>query len=1032
MKVVVIGNGIAGTALVEEILQRTNGKDMRIQVFGEERYIGYNRILITDVLAGRKLMSDIYIKRWQWYEEKGVRLEVGRRVDRIFPKKKLLVTEDGDIFGYDKIVIATGSKPFIPPSIKGTDKKGVFTYRTADDVFKILDLARVSERAVVIGGGLLGLEVAKALKDIGLEVYLVHIFDTLMEQQLDKTASELLRKDLERMGINVLLEKDTREILGDKKAEGVRFADGEELPADFVVIATGIRPNADVGINSGLKVNKGIVVDDYMETSASDVYAVGECIEHRGKTFGLVAPIMEQVKVCAHNILHGNERKYEGSITYAMLKVAGINLFSAGEFREREGDEVVSFVDNGRGIYRKAVIRGDKIVGTILYGDIKGNNYLLDLIKTGKGLSDERPFFLIKHIVPKEITEAEELKDTDVVCNCNAVTKGDIVKAILEKGAKTLEDIQTFTKASTSCGSCSELVEQILRQYVKGKPERVNRIEVIKKELHPFDEEFKKRMERYFEDGNWENIPEEDRDVRFKWYGIFHRKATPGYFMVRIRVPNGRLTYEQAKIVSYLSEKFCRGEVEITSRQQLQIRWIELRNIPEILEALKSVGLTTLQTGMDNVRNVTGDPLTGLAEDSLIDTLRLTKEITNVFLGRKKYADLPRKFNVAILGSQTDSINAMFNDICLYLAEKDGKLGFNVYLGGKIGSGGPVRAVDMDAFVEPYEAVDLCRAVLDIYSTFGNRENRSRNRLFFLLQEWGVDRFREEMEQRMYKPLPSKGKDLVNRWGEREGIVNLRNGTFAVSAIVLAGKIKAEDLRRAAELSRKYGSRELRLSVYQNLYIPNVPEENLDDLLKDEFFEKYPTVSSPFMTHLIACAGSDTCGFGVIPNKSDALRVARYLSERVKPDSPIRMHWSACAKGCGQHGSGDIGFVGTKTKLNGEVVLAVDIFAGGSTTTEGFKVVQGFPLDKAEEAIETLVKYYLENCQNGETFAQFAHRVGVNALKAVVMRLSVGEDVKIRMGAEKEKIKNYGSNRDLGTVYTQGIPQEQGFAKGKG
>ncbi|NPA41024.1 MAG: FAD-dependent oxidoreductase [Aquificae bacterium] len=990
MKIVIVGNGIAGTALVEEILQHSNGKDVRIQVFGDEKYIGYNRILITDVLAGRKLMSEIYIKRWQWYEERGVRLEIGRRVDRLFPKKKMLVTEDGDLFNYDKIVIATGSKPFIPPSIKGTDKKGVFTYRTADDVFKILDLARVSERAVVIGGGLLGLEVAKALKDIGLEVYLVHIFDTLMEQQLDKTASELLRRDLENMGIKVLLEKDTREILGDKKAEGVRFADGEELPADFVVIATGIRPNAEVGIKSGLKVNRGIVVDDYMETSASDVYAVGECIEHRGKTFGLVAPIMEQVKVCAHNLLHGNEKKYEGSITYAMLKVAGINLFSAGEFKEKENDEVVSFLDNGKSIYRKAVVRDNKIVGTILYGDIKGNNYLLDLIKTGKDISDERPFFLIKHIVPKDITEAEELKDTDIVCNCNAVTKGDIVKAILEKGAKTLEDIQAITKASTSCGSCAELVEQILRQYVKERPTRVNKIEVIKKELHPFDPEFKERMKKYFEDGNWENIPEDDRDVRFKWYGIFYRKATPGYWMVRIRVPNGRLTYEQAKVVSHLSEKFCRGEVEITSRQQLQIRWIELKNIPEILEALNSVGLTTLQTGMDNIRNVTGDPLTGLAEDSLIDTLKLTRDITNVFLGKKKYADLPRKFNVAVLGSQTDSINAMFNDICLYLAQKDGKLGFNVYLGGKIGSGGPVKAVDMDMFIEPYEAPDLCKAVFDIYITFGNRDNRSKNRLFFLIQEWGVDRFREEIEQRLYKAMPSKGEDLVNRRGEREGIINLRNGTFAVSAIVPAGKIKAKDLREAAELSRKYGSRELRLSVYQNLYIPNVPEENLDALLKEEFFQRYSTVSSPFMTHLIACAGSDTCAFGVIPNKSDAVRVANYLADKIELDTPLRMHWSACAKGCGQHGCADIGFVGTKTKIGDEAVLAVDIFAGGSIDKEGFKVVQGLPLDKAEEATEKLVRFYLENRQNGETFSEFAHRVGVDALKAVVMSVGVG------------------------------------------
>ncbi len=984
MKIAIIGNGIAGTALVEEILRLSDGKGIRLQVFGDEKYIGYNRILITDVLAGRKLPTEIYIKKWQWYEEKGVRLEIGKRVERIFPNKKLLITEDGDIHRYDKVVIATGSKPFIPP-IKGVNKKGVFTYRTLDDVFKILDLARVSEKAVVIGGGLLGIEVAKALADIGLEVYLVHILDILMEQQLDKTASELLRNDLQRMGVKVLLNKKTEEILGKDKAEGVRFSDGEEIKADFVIIATGIRPNVDVALNSGLKVNRGILVNDYLETSASDVYAVGECIEHRGKTYGLVAPIMEQVKVCAHNLIHGNEKKYEGSITYAMLKVAGINLFSAGDFKEGDGKEVISFLDQGKGIYRKAVIKDNRVIGAILYGDIKGNNYILELIKTKKDISEERPFFLIKHIVPEKVSEVKELKDTDIVCNCNAVTKGEIVKAILEKGAKTLEDIQALTKASTSCGSCAELVEEILKEYVKEKPKRVNKIEVIKKELHPFDEEFKKRMERYFEEGDWEKIPEDDRDVRLKWYGIFYRKATPGYFMIRIRVPNGRLTYEQAKVVAHISEKFCRGEVEITSRQQLQVRWVELKNIPEILNALNSVGLTTLQTGMDNVRNVTGDPLTGLAEDSLIDTLRLTKDVTNVFLGKKEYADMPRKVNVTVLGSKRDCINALFNDICFYLARKNGRLGFNLYLGGKIGSGGPVKAVDMNVFVEPHEVPDFTKVILDIYATYGNRENRSKNRLFFLLKEWGVERFREEMEKRLYKALPEKGEDLVDSYGEREGIINLRNGTYAVCVVVPAGKIKAKDLRRAAELSRLYGSRELRLSVYQNFYIPNVPEENLEKLLSDSFFEKFSTVSSPFMTHLIACAGSDTCSFGVIPNKSDAVEVANYLTERFKLDIPIRMHWSACAKGCGQHGCGDIGFVGTKTKINGKAVLAVDLFVGGSTKREGEKLVQGVPLSKVKETVASMIEYYLNNRLEGESFSEFVRRVGTDTLRGIVV-----------------------------------------------
>jgi len=304
-------------------------------------------------------------------------------------------------------------------------------------------------------------------------------------------------------------------------------------------------------------------------------------------------------------------------------------------------------------------------------------------------------------------------------------------------------------------------------------------------------------------------------------------------------------------------------------------------------------------------------------------------------------------------------------------------------LGGKIGSGGPVKALDMNMFIEPYEVIDVCRAVFDTYIEFGNRENRLRNRLFFLLQEWGVERFREELERRM--AFLEKGTELVDKQGEKEGVINLRNGTFATLVVVPAGKIIARDFREAAELSRKYGSRELRLTVYQNFYIPNVPEGNLEKLLKEEFFDKFTAVKNPMYTHLIACAGSDTCAFGVISNKSDAVRVAEYLSKKVKLDVPIRMHWSACVKGCGQHGSGDIGFVGTKTKVNGKAVLAVDIFVGGSKEREGFKVIQGLPLDKVEEATERLIKFYLQNRGEGESFEDFVHRVGADELKAVLV-----------------------------------------------
>ena len=997
MKVVIVGNGIAGTSLVDELLRYgAEKKDLKIVVFGEEKYLGYNRILITDVLMGRKLLDNIYIKRWKWYVEMGVELEVGKRVEKIFPGKKFIITDDGKTVKYDKLVIATGSSPALP-NIKGIEHKNVFTYRSIEDVFRILEIARVSRKAVVVGGGLLGIEVASALSEIGIKTTLVHLFDVLMEKQIDKTASELLRKKLESKGIEVLLNKKTVEIQGEGgRARTIVFSDGDKIDADFFVIATGIKPRVELAQNSGIKVKRGILVDDYLETSASDVYAVGECVEHRGKTYGFVAPIMEQVKVCAWNLLYGNEKKYNGSITHAMLKVAGINLFSCGDFSEEPNGvekHVVSFLNSKSSVYKKVVLSqpDGKVLGGIFFGDITHNEKLLELVRTGK---KAEILEVARYVLPLSVVgEIGEEKDSDIICNCNSVTRGEIIKAILEKGARTLDDVKRLTGASTSCGSCADLVLEILKKRVE-KPEKKKKeeeekekkkespIELAKKNPHPFDEEFRKKLDMYFEKGDPFSIPEDDRDIRMKWYGIFYRKATPGFFMIRIRIPNGRLTYEQAKTIAFLSEKFARGRVEITSRQQIQIRWVELKNIRFILSALEKVGISTLQTGMDNVRNVVGDPLTGLALDSYINTLDISKDITSVFLGKKEFANLPRKFNIAVLGSRTDCINARYNDICLSLAEKDGKLGFNVYLGGKMGSGGPSQAKDINAFIHHYEAPELCRAVLDIYSTYGNRENRARSRFYFLIEEWGVERIREEIEKRMYKSLPEKGRDLVDSSGEREGIILQKNGLLSVSAIVPAGELSAQDLLRAAELSKKYGSREIRLSVYQNLYIVDIQEDMVQKVLEDELFQKYSTTSSPF-AHVIACAGSRTCAFGVIPNKPDAVRVAKYVHEKVKPDFPLTMHWSACPRGCGQHGSANIGFVGAKGKRNGKETLMVDIFLGGSQTKEG-KRVGRIPLEDAEKTVETIVKLYMQNRKNGEDFTDFVERMGIDFFKRII------------------------------------------------
>jgi len=516
-------------------------------------------------------------------------------------------------------------------------------------------------------------------------------------------------------------------------------------------------------------------------------------------------------------------------------------------------------------------------------------------------------------------------------------------------------------------------------------PEKLNRIEKIKRELHPFDPEFKKRMERYFEEGDYKKIPPDDLE-RLKWYGIFYRKATPGFFMLRIRIPGGVINYWQAKKIAELSKKYARNLVEITSRQQIQIRWVELKNIKTILEELKKVGITTLQTGLDNVRNITQDPLAGLAYDSIYDTTPLVRAMTEAILGKNEYADLPRKVNPAILGSKRDPINALYNDIAFYPAEdENGNFGFNLYIGGKIGSGGPQKGFDMDMFVKPEEVVDVFKAVIELYAEKGYRGNRNRNRIYFLVKDLGAMKFRELLEEKLGREFPFKGEELVKTYGDRTGIIRQKGERelYSVALGIPSGKISVEDFEKVAELSKRYGSGDLSLSTYQNIYLVNIPAEKLKDLLFDADYEHLKSLNgSPWIVHTIACAGSDTCQFGVIENKSDAHRVANYLKERIPIDTPIRIHWSACIKGCGQHGAADIGLVGTKIRLadGQKAVLGVEVFLGGNHAVKAKKVGK-VPLEGLERRLENLFRYYLENRRRGETFFHFVHRKGIDHFK---------------------------------------------------
>ena len=467
-RLVLIGNGMAGVRTLEELLKLA--PDLYdITVFGSEPHPNYNRILLSPVLAGEQTIDQIILNPLSWYAEHGITLHTGRKVVQIDRIKRRVVADDGTVADYDRLLIATGSKPFILP-VPGKDLQGVIAYRDIADTQAMIDAAGRYRHAVVIGGGLLGLEAANGLKLRGMQVTVVHIMPWLMERQLDDVAGRLLQQSLEQRGIAFEIGAQTESLLGDDsgRVKAVRFKDGRELPADLVVMAAGIRPNTELAEQAGLHCQRGIVVSDTLQTVTDPrVYAVGECAAHRGIAYGLVAPLFEQGKVCATHLAQFGIGRYTGSQTSTKLKVTGIDLFSAGDFMGGAGCEDIVMSDPGGGVYKKLVLKNDKLVGACLYGDTVDGSWYFKLIREGRSVAELRDKLMfgesnIGDVGHQGHNKAAAMADSDEVCGCNGVTKGTICKAIKDKGLFTLDEVRKHTKASASCGSCTGLVEQLL------------------------------------------------------------------------------------------------------------------------------------------------------------------------------------------------------------------------------------------------------------------------------------------------------------------------------------------------------------------------------------------------------------------------------------------------------------------------------------------------------------------------------------------------------------------------------------------
>lgn len=490
----------------------------------------------------------------------------------------------------------------------------------------------------------------------------------------------------------------------------------------------------------------------------------------------------------------------------------------------------------------------------------------------------------------------------------------------------------------------------------------MNKIEEYKREKDGLD--VLPDVPRYAREG-WETITEGDRE-RLKWVGVFFRRQTPGHFMMRIRISNGISNAAQIRTIAEISKEFGKGFADITTRQQIQLRWFEIGHVPEIWHRLQEVGLVSLQTGMDNIRNVVGCPAAGLTPNELFDASPVVREFTEMFVGNKEYTNLPRKFNVTITGCKDNCTHAESQDIALTPATKEiaGEKvqGFNVAVGGKMGSGGYRIASPLNLFVRREEAAEICSHIVFIFRDHGLRESRTKARLAFLIEEWGVEKFRRELERRADRPLLEAGKDeRLQRHTDHIGIfVQKQKGLHYAGLAVPVGRTTTGQLLEVARIAEVYGNGEVRLTTGQNLIIPNVPDRKVGDLTEEPLLKELRYDPSEVMRGLVSCTGMDYCHFALIETKEIALKTARYLEGKLGKTKPIRIHWSGCPAGCGNHAVADIGLLGKNIRVNGDVVDAVDVFVGGRSgpnPKHGTKLLEDVPCDELPQVLERLVPY---------------------------------------------------------------------------
>ncbi len=766
IRLVVVGNGMAGMGCVEQILKYQ--PDFRITVFGDETHVNYNRVLLSSVLAGEKDDDDIILNPLTWYAKHEIDLHVGIRIVDVDTAAKEVVGDDGSRTPYDRLLLATGSSAWFPP-IEGVDKDGVFAFRTLDDTRELLRRSARGVRAVVIGGGLLGLEAARGLEVQGCDVTVVHIAPTLMERQLDATGGGYLIEKLNALGVNVLCGRQTAAILGDESVTGVRFADGSEVAADLVVVAAGIRPNVDLGRRAGVTVNRGIVVNDHMETSSPDIFAVGECVEHRGMCYGLIAPLLEQGKVLAATITGHKGPEYAGTLQAAKLKIAGVDVFSAGNWNDGDDAEPVRYEDKALGVYKKVVVRDGRLSGLILVGDTSDSHRYMEWMRTNEELAEHRRHLLFPAPTSDAGLDVAEMSDTATVCGCVGVTKGAIIQAIHEQGVNTMSQLKECTRASTGCGSCSKLCQDLLRAVAPEFEEEAKRVLCA---CVPFPEEKLREILRsqrlrsvqdvleiygngkgcevckpalsYMLDMLWCGDHDEDRSARFINDRVHANIQKDGTFSVIPRIRGGVTSPDELRRIADVAERYSVKMVKITGSQRIDLLGVKKADLPAVWADLGMPSGQAYTKGVRMVKTCVGTEFCRFGtQDSTGAGIEMEKRFEQLFT--------PHKVKMATVGCPRNCAEATVKDIGLIGQEG----GWQVVVGGAAGKS--VRKADLLTTVETTEqAMEASELFFQYY-----RENANYlERTYDFVERTGIEKIRKDT---VYAPEPVR-QALLDRF----------------------------------------------------------------------------------------------------------------------------------------------------------------------------------------------------------------------------------------------------------------------------